>query len=51
MLLQQSVMDSCFLIKCILRNQALFRARRIVNLPPFQFPFSIQPNGCAEAFS
>jgi hypothetical protein len=43
--------DSCFLVKCILRNRALFRARRIANLPPFHFPFSIQPNGCAEAFS
>jgi hypothetical protein len=51
MLRQQSAIDSCFLIKCILRDRGLFRASLIVNLPPFNFPFFTQPDGCAEAFS
>lgn len=50
MLLQQSVFDSCFLVKCILRNHGLFRARQMVNLPPFQFPFSTQPEWLRRGF-
>ncbi len=41
-----------FYSNVFLRNHGLLHTeRRIVNLPPFHFPFSIQPNGCAEAFS
>lgn len=50
MLWQQSVFDSCFLVKCILRNHGLFRARQMVNLPPFQFPFSTQPEWLRRGF-
>jgi len=50
MLRQQLIVDSCVLIKCILRRCGCFRASSMVNLPSFQFLFQSSLKGCAEVF-